>query len=68
MNNYTRFLNLNEACDILRIDKSTFRQWRALNSDFPSAYQPVGSRSVRYDEAELIAWLKSHPIEQQVRH
>jgi predicted DNA-binding transcriptional regulator AlpA len=68
MNNYQPFLNLNDSCDLLNVDKSTFRQWRALNSDFPPAYQPRGSRSVRYDAAELIAWMKSHPIGQQVRH
>ncbi len=62
MISYPRFLNLNEACDVLNIDKSTFRNWRMNNDDFPPSYQPKGSRSVRYDVDELVKWLKSHPV------
>ncbi len=47
-------LTLQEAARFLRVSKSTLYQ----RKDIPR-YRLPGSRAIRFDEAELLAWAKS---------
>ena len=49
-------LTLEEAAQFLKLSKSTLYQRR----DIPR-YRLPGSRAIRFDEAELLAWAKRKP-------
>jgi predicted DNA-binding transcriptional regulator AlpA len=54
-----QFIDDCECASIGKFQVQTFRNWRHKGIGPP--YVKIG-RSVRYDKAELIAWLESHKI------
>lgn len=59
--NYTpkgRFLDTNDAAEILGVSKSTLEHMR-VRGDGPRYFQPVGNRRVFYTEPDVLKWLAS---------
>ena len=53
----TRLLNESEAADALGLKVTTLRRWRWAGK--PPRFLKIGSTAVRYDPAELVAFIEA---------
>lgn len=57
-----RLLTTDEAAEFLGVTPGTLCVWRCL-ARYPLAYIKIG-RHVRYNEADLLAWMESRTVRQ----
>jgi excisionase family DNA binding protein len=59
-----RLLTTDEAAEFLGVSAGTLAVWRCV-SRYPLPYIKIG-HNVRYDEADLAAWIESRKVRQEV--